>query len=244
MKKYLADLHVHTCLSPCADTQMSPRKIVQAARRQGLDIIAVCDHNSCENAAAVIRAAGSEDLRVLPGMEVTSREEVHVVALFEKLEDALALQVMIYQHLQGENDQDAFGVQVVVNELSEVLGFNERLLIGATDLSIDQVVEAIHRHAGLAVAAHIDRMGFGIIAQLGFIPDGLGLDALEVSSMMSPERARGEFKAYSEETFISSSDAHSLDQIGRGRTQFIIRDAHLSEISKAFRGAEGRAVLV
>ena len=100
-----------------------------------------------------------------------------------------------------------------------------------------QEVSAVH-------TSHIDRMGFGIIAQLGFIPHRLGLDALEVSSKMPLERARGEFKDYSEAAFISSSDAHSPDQIGRGRTRFSIRDAQLSEISKAFRGAEGRAVLV
>jgi PHP family Zn ribbon phosphoesterase len=230
MKKYVADLHVHTCLSPCGDLQMSPRKIVETALSKDIDIIAICDHNTCENARAVIRAAVGKSLRVLPGMEVTSQEEVHIVALFENLEDARALQKVVYNHLHGENDEEAFGLQVVVNECSEVVSFCEKLLIGAADLSIDKVVSSIHRHSGLAIASHIDREGFGIIGQLGFIPENVSLDALEVSPRMGLVKAQREFKDYSGYTFISSSDAHFLEQIGRGTTSFFLQGPHLSEI--------------
>lgn len=243
MKGYVADLHVHTCLSPCGDLQMSPRKIVKAALSKGIDIIAVCDHNSCENAEAVMRAAARKNLTVLPGMEITSREEVHIVALFENLNDAQALQKVVYDHLQGENDEEAFGLQVVVNEFSEVMGFNKRLLIGSTDLSIDEAVSYIHGNAGLAIASHIDRQGFGIIGQLGFIPEALQLDALEVSPRMSMEKAKREFKAYLAYAFISSSDAHSLEQIGRGTTSLLMQDPRLSEIKMALRRENGRMIL-
>jgi len=243
MKRYVADLHVHTCLSPCGDLEMSPGKIVQTALSKDIDIIAICDHNSCENASAVMRAAVGRDLRVLPGMEVTSKEEVHVVALFENLADTLAMQGVIYDHLSGENDEGAFGMQVVVNEFSEVLGFNKKLLIGAADLSIDEVVRYIHRYAGLAIAAHIDRQGFGIIGQLGYIPEDLPFDALELSSRTPLERARKDYGHLSDYTFISSSDAHYLEQIGRGTTRFLLEDPHVSEIRKALRRAEGRMVI-
>jgi PHP family Zn ribbon phosphoesterase len=243
MKRYVADLHVHTCLSPCGDLQMSPRKIVETALSRDIDIIAICDHNSCENVMAVMRAAAGGDLTVLPGMEVTSQEEVHLVALFENLEDALALQKLIYDHLQGENNQEAFGMQVVVNEFSEVLGFNKKLLIGAADLSINELVSSIHRHAGLAIASHIDREGFGIIGQLGYIPKDVSLDALEVSPRMAVARAQREFSEYSGYAFISSSDAHFLEQIGRGTTSFFLQGPHLSEIKKALRREDGRMII-
>lgn len=242
MKRYVADLHIHTCLSPCGDLQMSPGKIVETAVSRGIDIIAICDHNTCENVMAVTRAAVGKKLCVLPGMEVTSREEVHIVALFENFEAALALQSVIYKHLQGENDEAAFGMQVVVNEFSEVLGFNKKLLFGATELSIEAVVEYIHRYGGLAIAAHIDREGFGIIGQLGFIPKDVSLDALEVSPRMGLEKAKQEFEIYSDYTFITSSDAHSLGEIGLGTTRFFLQNPHLSEIKKALRREGDRMV--
>ena len=121
----------------------------------------------------------------------------------------------MYAHLPGENDEDAFGLQVVVNAEGEVLRFNEKLLIGATTLALGEVVSLIRSHGGLAIAAHIDREGFGIIGQLGFIPDGLPLDALEISSAMPVETARQKFG--SRLPLTPASDAHRLDEIGRAR---------------------------
>ncbi len=222
---------------------MSPQNIVVTANSKGIDMIAICDHNSGENIEAVMKASRAHDVKILPGMEVTSREEVHIVALFEDLPEALALQSVVYAHLHGENDEKAFGTQVVVNEFSEVLSFNQKLLIGATDLSVNEIVHTIHRLGGLAIAAHIDREGFGIIGQIGFIPEELPLDALEISAAMTIAEAKREFKAYSKYAFITSSDAHVLEQIGQSTTGLLLRDRHLNEIKKALRGEAGRMVL-
>ena len=151
---------------------MSPRRIVAEARLRGLDLIAVTDHNSAENARAALRAAEGTPA-VLPGLEVCSSEEVHVLALFDSLEAALALQEEVYRGITAANDPERFGLQVIANEHDEVLtGFDEHLLAGATAWSVESVVEAIHDVGGLAVAAHVDREGFGIIGQLGMIPAG------------------------------------------------------------------------
>ena len=242
MREFKADLHIHTCLSPCGDLEMSPAAIVEEAICKGVDLIAICDHNSSENADAVIKASKGKGLTVLPGIEVTSKEEVHICALFDNVNDALNMQTLIYDNLEGENDADVFGMQVVVNAEGEVLGFNKRLLIGATSLSVETIVDAIHSFNGLAVAAHIDREGFGIIGQLGFIPIDLELDALEISAKMKMKDAYLRFSEYQKFPFLCSSDAHFLDNIGTGTTSFLLEEPSVKELRMALKGKAGRRV--
>lgn len=242
LKEFKADLHIHTCLSPCGDLGMSPRGIVKEALDKGIDLIAICDHNSSENTAAVIEASKGKGVTVLPGIEVTSKEEVHIIALFENAENALKLQTIIYQNLEGENDEKVFGMQVAVNAEGEVLGFNQKLLIGAANLSVEKIVDTIHSLNGLAIAAHIDREGFGIIGQLGFIPPGLGLDALEISPRMKINEARLKFSEYRNYPFLCSSDAHYLDDIGKGTTTLLLEEASFIEIRMALKGEKFRRI--
>jgi PHP family Zn ribbon phosphoesterase len=239
MKTYRADLHIHTCLSPCAELEMSPRNVISAAKQHGLDIVGICDHNSCENVPGAKKSAAREGLHVIGGMEITSAEEVHLLALFDHDAALLAMQDIVYAHLPGLNDERRFGDQVVANEDDEVLGFNEKLLIGATELSLEEIVANIHALNGLAVAAHIDREGFGILGQLGFIPPGLPLDAVEVSR-------HGNITDYTALSFpiIRSSDAHQLDKIGMSVTQFLMKDVTLVELKKALTGKDGRHVIL
>ena len=144
LRCFKADLHIHTCLSPCTELDMSPMRILTAAKKKEIDIIGICDHNSSENSLAVMNAAKKMNINVLPGMEVTSQEEVHVLALFDEIENALKLQEHVYKNLPGENDEDAFGMQVIVNEKEEVLGLNNKLLIGATTIPLEKIIQTIH----------------------------------------------------------------------------------------------------
>jgi len=239
-----ADLHIHTCLSPCGDLDMTPTKIVRQALQKNLAMIAVTDHNSAENTSAVIAAARGTDLFVVPGIEVTTSEEAHIVALFDKAESALSMQVLIYDSLQaGENDEDVFGIQVVANEFDEIEDINKRLLIGATGLSVAEVVEAIHNRQGLAIAAHVDRESYSLLSQLGFIPQNLDLDAIEISRHMNLSDARARFKEYERFPFITSSDAHFPDEIGVHSTRFQIARPDMAELRLALAGRKGRKVL-
>jgi hypothetical protein len=222
---------------------MGPRTIVDRAAARGLDVIGICDHNSSENVPAVAGAARGTNLKVLPGMEVTSKEEVHILALFDRLDRAFELQAIVYGHLPGENDAEAFGPQVVVNAEHEVLGFNKRLLAGATELSVEEVVDSIHGLDGLAVASHVERETFGIIGQLGFIPPGLRLDALEVSRHTSLAEARRRFPEYRRFAFVRSSDAHCPEDIGAALTSFLLNEATTREIQKALHGQDSRCVV-
>lgn len=241
LRLFKADLHIHTCLSPCTELDMSPKKILTSAIKKGIDIIGICDHNSSENSVAVMKAARTMNINVIPGMEVTSQEEVHVLGLFDDTENALKLQEHIYRNLPGKNDEEAFGMQVIVNEKDEVLGFNDKLLIGATTIPIEQVIRLIHSFDGLAIASHIDRESFSIIGQLGFVPENLGLDALEISPNVTFEEANKRYTNHYPIT--SSSDAHYPDDIGKSFTFFLLEEGNVAEIKKALKNEEGRKVM-
>jgi predicted metal-dependent phosphoesterase TrpH len=164
---------------------MVPTAIIQKAKQMGLDIIGICDHNSAENVSAVLQAGRRQNLPIIPGMEITSREEVHILGLFQDQDQLQCMQDLVYDNLPGENDEDVFGSQTVVDQYDNALGSTAKLLIGATSFTLEQTVNAIHDCGGLAIASHIDRERFGLVGQLGFIPDGLPLDAVEVSPRSS-----------------------------------------------------------
>jgi len=241
LRSFKADLHIHTCLSPCSDLDMSPKSIVARAREKKIDIIGICDHNSAENSLAVVKAARNMNINVFPGMEVTSQEEVHVLALFDEVETALQLQEYVYKNLPGENNQEVFGMQVIVNEKEEVLGFNNKLLIGATIIPLDEVIRIIHSYHGIAIASHIDREAFSIIGQLGFIPNNLELDALEISPRITFSEAKKRFP--NNYPLTCFSDAHSPDEIGQGITFFLLKESKIEEIKKALKNEKGRKLI-
>jgi len=222
---------------------MTPKAIVQTALARGLDAIAVCDHNSVRNVAATIRAARGTKLVVIPGVEITSAEEVHIVGLFPDEAAAIAAQEEIYSRLPGKNEEEVFGYQVVVDEEDFVEDLDQHLLIGATTLSIERAVDLIHSLKGLAIASHIDRKGFGIFSQLGFIPAGLALDGLEVSRYTDADTFQRLWPQVSEYKLITSSDAHYLSDIGCAWTVALIQEPSLDEIRRAVRGQNGRCIM-
>jgi predicted metal-dependent phosphoesterase TrpH len=241
LRPFKADLHIHTCLSPCTELDMSPKGILTSTKNKEIDIIGICDHNSSENSLAVMNVAQKMNIHVLPGMEVTSQEEVHVLALFDDIENTLKLQDYVYKNLPGKNDEEAFGMQVIVNEKEEAVGFNEKLLIGATTIPLDEVIRMIHSFNGIAIASHIDRDSFSIISQLGFIPENLELDAMEISPNITLEEAKKRFKNIYPIT--CSSDAHYPEDIGKGFTTFLLEDVSVSEIKMALKNEDGRKLI-
>lgn len=221
-----ADMHIHSCLSPCAEVSISPKRIVEKACLAGLSLIFITDHNSVENTEAAMKTAGKyNNIRVYPGMEATSREEVHTLALFENLDNAYAMQNQLYGYLPDSISEKEYNEQVVANEFDEVEGYCKKSLFSAANLSIEEIVNLIHKNNGLAVAAHIDRESFSVISQLGFIPENLRYDALEVSPSITIEQAKLRYKEYSDShNFIKGSDSHWLGSIGTVFTQFEAKD--------------------
>ena len=243
LREWKCDLHIHTSLSPCADKEMSPRAIVRTAKKRGLNIIGISDHNSTENVGAMKEAGRRENLAVLGGMEITSNEEVHILAFFDRDGDLETLQGIVYDNLEGVNDEKALGQQIMFDEEGNTIGRNKRLLMGATGLLLQTIVETIHSLGGLVIASHVDREVFSIISQLGFIPSDMALDGLE----LSPFGSREEFKTKWPEAFeryplATFSDAHYLKDIGRTVTGLLLEEATVEETRKALRGEDGRSI--
>jgi len=243
LKAFRCDLHIHTCLSPCAELDLYPGALVEKACEADLDVIAVCDHNASENVPYVIKRARGTGLTVLPGMEVTSREEVHVLALFDTLTPLVQFQADVYAHLSGSNREEVFGCQAIVNEQDEVEGFNDRLLIGATEIPLEGLIDLIHDRQGLAVASHIDREAFSVLGQLGFIDPSLAFDALEVTSRLGIRQARRQYPELAAYAFVTSSDAHFVRDIGRGVTRIRMAAPTTTELRLAFQHRDGREIL-
>jgi len=222
---------------------MHPMALVQKAIEAKLDMIAICDHNSSANVPYVINAAKTCKLKILPGMEITTSEEVHLLSIFDSLSNLTLLQKIIDQHLPGENDEERFGVQAIVNENGEVEGINNQLLIGATDLSLDTLIGYIHQFDGLAIAAHIDRESFSVLSQLGFIDDNAGFDALEITHLTSFDEARIKYQELCKYSFLVSSDSHFIKDIGQSFTRIYLEEPSFAELKMALKKQNGRFVM-
>jgi predicted metal-dependent phosphoesterase TrpH len=242
LRVYRCDFHVHTCLSPCGDLDMYPSAVIEKAITENLDIIAICDHNASENIQFVMRAAEGKPLVILPGMEITSSEEVHLLALFDKLDDLNKIQDIVYAHLSGMNREEIFGCQAIINDLDEVEGFNDRFLLGATRLTLQDIIHHIHRIGGLAIASHIDRESFSVIGQLGFIDPDIPFDALEITHKMGIRKARLTYPELARYPFIESSDAHFIRDIGQGKTDILLENGTIEELKMAFAQQGGRYI--
>jgi PHP family Zn ribbon phosphoesterase len=244
LRFFLADLHIHTVLSACAEVEMLPELIVEQAQELGLNIIAVTDHNSAENAASVVNAAKGTGITVLPGMELQTREEAHLVCLFDTLEQVARWQEEVYAHLPPlKNDDDAFGTQIVLDASGEAVGTNERLLLTATSFSVEQTVQRVHALGGLCIPAHVDRPAYSIIANLGFIPPDLEITGVEISSLIGPKEARERFPQLERYSLITSGDAHRLSEMSK-RTTLKMAEPTVAEIALALAGEGDRGVWV
>ena len=246
LRSYRADLHIHTALSPCGSDEMTPPAIVAAATKAGLDVIAISDHNTAGNVAAVQEAAkaAGNGLTVLPGMEITSAEEAHVLGLFPDLEAAEGAAAELRTLLPKADPEyyAFFGEQPLLAAAGHAVGAETAALAGTSPLDLTSTVEFIHRLGGLAIAAHVDRKSFSVYSQLGFFPKDAGFDGVEVSRQVQPGSPRlAEYRALGL-PLVASSDGHFLDEIGTAATEFQLAEPLFSELALAFAGAEGRSV--
>ena len=245
MKTFAADLHIHTLLSPCGDLDMSPLNIVKAARAKHLDIIAITDHNTTKHCRLIHELAANDDILVIGGAEVTSKEEAHCVGLFPDFNSLEQFEVYLQEHLpEIPNDPAKFGYQVQVDKAENIVYEEPKLLISAIDQSVEEIGKKVHSLGGLFIPAHVDRPVFGLISQLGFIPDDLNYDAIELSKHTTLRDFMDQHPFLDGKNFIRSSDAHFLRDIGSATTKFLLNEASFAEIKKALRKEGGRNIVV
>lgn len=210
MNRYYYDLHVHSCLSPCGDDDSTPNNIAGMATLCGLNIVALTDHNTTKNCPAFFAAAKKYGIIPIAGMELTTSEDIHVVCLFETLEDATSFDRYVSSARPLiENRSDIFGKQQILDSEDEIIGEEKYLLINATDISIEDVCSLVREYNGVCYPAHIDRESNGMIAILGDIPPDSEFFYYELHS---GERISEFSEKYgiSPDRFIVSSDAHYL----------------------------------
>lgn len=225
------DLHIHSCLSPCGDDDMTPANLVGMAAVKGLDVIALTDHNSCANCPAAIYHGKNYGVTVIPGMELTTAEEVHVVCLFPSLDRALEFDRLVSGRLLPvPNREDIFGKQQVMDEQDEVIGTKGHLLINATTISFDEAFLLAERSGGLAYPAHVDKSSTSVLSNLGFVPPESTFTCAEFHDFKNLHRIRREHPYFKKCNVICCSDAHYLEDIHEPDYQLFARSRNLPDI--------------
>ena len=211
MSKYYYDLHIHSCLSPCADNDMTPYNIAGMAALNGLNLLALTDHNSCGNCKTFFDACKMYGIVPIPGMEIITAEDIHVVALFPSIDDALNFDNEMKPYKSKiKNKTDIFGDQLYIGIGDEQIGTEEDLLIVASSLDIESAVELVKKHNGAAFPAHVDRESNGIIAILGDVPPEPGFTYAEFNDGENVTKYKEKYESLKNLPVLCSSDAHHL----------------------------------
>lgn len=231
------DLHIHSCLSPCGDDDMTPGNIVGMAAVKGLDVIALTDHNSCRNCPAAMAIGEQYGVLVIPGMEINTSEEVHAVCLFPTLEKALAFDGYVYDKLMKfTNKEEIFGKQQIYDEEDEWVGTEKNLLISSTDISFDGLWELVETYGGVMFPAHIEKSANSLIANLGFVPPDSRFRTAELKDLKKLHELRRTNPYLEHCRIISNSDAHYLEHIHEPELTIPVREKSVEAVLAYLRG--------
>lgn len=233
------DLHIHSCLSPCGDDDMTPGNIVGMAAIKGLDVIALTDHNSCKNCPAFLKIAEQFGVMAIPGMEINTSEEVHAVCLFPTLEQAMAFDSYVYERLMKfPNKEAVFGKQQIYNEEDEWVGTEPLLLINSVDISFEGLWELVDSYEGVMFPAHIEKGTNSLIANLGFVPPDSKFKTAELKDLKKLHEVRKGNPYLEDCRIISDSDAHYLEDISEPRLTIPVREKSVEAVIRYLKGIE------
>ncbi len=214
MSRFYYDFHNHSCLSPCGDDDCTPASLAGMGALAGLDLMALTDHNTVKNCPAFYAAAESYGVIPIAGMELTTAEDIHVVCLFETLDEAMSFgETVRTRRMRLRNKPETFGNQLIMNENDEVTGIDPFLLVVATTIALEEVVELVTSHNGICYPAHIDRQSGGAIAILGGFPEDAGFKIAELRHLTSADGLCENHPAVAKVKLLTSGDAHRLEDV-------------------------------
>ena len=236
------DMHIHSCLSPCGDDEMTPCNVAGMASVKGLNIVALTDHNTCGNCPAFISACSEYSIVGIPGAEITTSEDIHVVTLFETLEGAMDFDSFLStQRMHFKNDPNVFGRQIYMDCNDRIVGEESDLLINAVNISIDDINACVSKYGGISYPAHIDKMSNSIVSVFGDIPES-DFSVFEFSDIGNKDSFISRYPAIADKCYLTSSDAHYLWDINEPLNSFEIMselmdfDSVRKEIFSILRG--------
>lgn len=246
MKQWLADLHIHTLLSPCAEVEMTPHHIVMKAAEFGVNMIAITDHNASANVVAALEVGERYGVKVLPGMEVQCKEEAHIIVLFDELGQLAHWQKIVDQHMSKmKNDPAKLGAQFIVDAADDFVAEEHRLLLASLEMKATDVIDCCNSLGGICIAAHIDRHSYSLLGQLGFLTKTMALAAAEISPAGIEELTKNCLQPLvGGLPYLTSSDAHRMIEFLQGpKNRLCLAEPTIAEIKRALRGEGGRSCI-
>lgn len=234
--RFRYDLHLHSCLSPCGSEDMTPYNLVNMAALLGLEIIALTDHNTSGNCRAAMRVGQEAGVAVVPGMELCTSEEIHVVCLFPDIDSAEAFSAYVRTTIPPlANDAEAFGPQIYMDHAGGVLGEEELMLITASGISIDQAPALVREYGGYCYPAHIDRSSFSLLSAFGMIDESMGFRCAEISDRGDLTALQARHPALQDMKILRSSDAHYLENMREAIDTIALADCTPQSLIAALR---------
>lgn len=235
MKLYY-DFHIHSCLSPCGDNDMTPYNLVNMAKILGLDVIALTDHNTCQNCRPAIKAGEKIGLTVIPGMELCTSEEVHIVCLFGNVKNAEDFSRYVLSTVPPvKNRPEIFGDQFIMDDEDGIIGTQELLLTTASGISIENAVPEVEKYGGVCYPAHIDRSSYSVISNLGMITPEMNFSAVEMTEQADSEEYRARYPIIKNMRVFFSSDAHYLENMREAKHSIEVSENSASAVVNMIR---------
>lgn len=240
----MTDLHIHSTLSPCGSLEMSPKRIVERAKILGINLISITDHNAIQNSEPTKNLAEKYGISYIYGIEVQTEEELHVLTYFDNYTDLSNVWKTVYEKLPNiKNNPGYFGDQVIVDEEENIVGFEEKLLLNSSKISLEDLCKIVQENNGIAIPAHIDSATYGIISQIGFIPHDSFFPFLEISCEHKEKKLIDELSYLKSYKFVSFSDAHYINEIGKCYTVFELELPTIPELLMASKDLNKRKVI-
>ncbi|MFO7660290.1 MAG: PHP domain-containing protein [Candidatus Cloacimonadaceae bacterium] len=245
MRYYKADLHIHSVLSPCGGLEMSPRAMLQRVKELNIEWIAITDHNSLANCPAYAKVAAKNGIAFTYGVEIQTSEEIHLLAYFDDTKKAMEFDRAMYDALPSiPSDAEFFGDQVVIDAEENIIRIEKRALSNSVIWSLEEAVQTAKSYGGFCIPAHVDAAANSILGQLGFLPLDLDFPVLGITSNLILEEFLKHHPELREHTFLRTSDAHYLSDLGCGSSRIFMHEPCRKELEMAARNLNDRKIII